>query len=107
MKKILPLLVLVPFFGWSSLVIVEHGYFGFVTLSLREPWALQMLLDLSISLFVVGMWMRKDAQARGINPWPYLLLMPFLGSIGALFYLVHRGFKGPRSLVVGDFAEGR
>jgi len=107
MKKILPLLILVPFFAWSSVVIVEHGYFGFLTLSLREPWALQMLLDLTISLFVVGLWMRKDARAQGINPWPYLLLMPFLGSIGALFYLVHRGFKGKTPLVVGGFAEGR
>lgn len=98
MKRMLPLLVLLPFTAWSSLIIFEHGYFGFITVALHEPWAMQMLLDLSISLVLVGGWMIKDARRYDINPLPFLVLLPFLGSIGALGYLVRR------SLVRGDHA---
>ena len=91
MKKILPTIVLAPFALFCTVVIVEHGYLGFITLSLREPWALQMLIDLSITLFLFGGWMRRDARALGIPVLPYLLLLPLVGSISALGYLVHRG----------------
>lgn len=94
MKKILPLLVLLPFAGYSTLVILEHGYFGFLTLALREPWAMQLLLDLSIACFFIGAWIRRDARDRGISALPYLLLLPFLGSIATLAYFVHRAWKG-------------
>lgn len=97
MKKIVPALVLLPFTAFSVEVIAQHGYFGFLTLSLREPWALQMLLDLTICLFLVAGWIRRDARARGIVAWPYLLALPFLGSIGALAYLVHRSLFAAQS----------
>lgn len=97
MKKVLPLVVLVPFAAWSSLVIFEHGYFGFVTLALREPWAMQLLVDLSISLVLVGTWLVRDARKHGISPIPYLVLMLFAGSMGALVYLVRRNLKGERA----------
>jgi hypothetical protein len=93
MKKILPALVLVPFALFSVVVVAKQGYFGFVTLALREPWGMQMLVDLSIALFLVGSWMRRDARRHGINVVPYLALLPVLGSVGALAYLVHRGLK--------------
>jgi hypothetical protein len=89
-KKWLPLLVGIPFTLWSGLVILEHGYFGFLRLAAREPWAMQMLLDLTISLCLVGTWIRRDARAAGISPVPYLVLLPLLGSPVALAYLVHR-----------------
>lgn len=92
MKKLLPLAVFVPFTLFSTVVIARHGYFGFITLALHEPWAMQMLLDLAISVFMVGTWVRRDARSRGINPVPYLVALPFLGSIAALAYLVHRGY---------------
>lgn len=93
MRHVIIGLVLVAFTAFSVLVIVEHGYLGFLTLSFREPWALQMLLDLSIALFLFGSWMRRDARNRGIPVTPYLLLLPFVGSIAALAYLVHRAIK--------------
>ena len=96
MKKILPALLLVPFTVYSTLVIVEHGYFGFLTLAAREPWGMQMLLDLSIALFLLGAWLRRDARERGLPALPYLVMLPFLGSIAALGYLVHRGIGASR-----------
>ncbi len=90
MKKLVPLAVFAAFTAFSVVVIVQHGYFGFITLALEKRWALQMLLDLFIALWLVGGWLRRDARARGIAAWPYLALMPFVGSVAALAYLVHR-----------------
>jgi hypothetical protein len=93
LKTLLPVLVGIPFTGYSCLVILEHGYFGFLTLAFREPWAMQMLLDLTVCLFLVGSWIRRDARTRGIPALPYLALLPFLGSPVALAYLVHRSLR--------------
>jgi hypothetical protein len=98
MKKVVPLLTLVPFTAFSVVVVARHGYFGFITLSLREPWALQMLLDLTIALFLVSGWMRRDARKHGIPVLPYLVALPLLGSVGALAYLVHRNLKSGASV---------
>jgi hypothetical protein len=87
------LLVLVPFTAYSLVVIARHGYFGFLTLAAREPWGMQLLLDLLIALFLVGGSIRRDARERGIPAAPYLVALPFLGSISALAYLVHRSLK--------------
>ena len=98
MKKIAPRLlllvaVLVPFLVYSVFVVETEGYLGFITLALRERWGMQMLIDLGISLFLFGTWMRRDARERGIASWPYLVLCVAFGSIGALGYLVHRSIK--------------
>ncbi|WAS95861.1 hypothetical protein [Nannocystis punicea] len=92
MKKFaLPILVVFTLF--SAVVVVRHGYFGFIGLALREPWALQMLLDLVLALSLVAGWLRRDARNHGIEAWPYLVALPFLGSISPLAYLVHRDLK--------------
>lgn len=93
MRNLLLALVLVPFTAYSSVVIVQNGYFGFLTLAAREPWAMQLLLDLTISLFLLGSFIRRDAREHGISATPYLVAMPFVGSIGALAYFVHRALK--------------
>ncbi|MBX3191099.1 MAG: hypothetical protein KF819_29145 [Labilithrix sp.] len=98
MKKMLPALVLVPFTVFSAMVIAKEGYFGFITLALREPWGMQVLLDLCIALSLVATWIHRDARERGIVAWPWLLSLPFVGSIGALGYLVWRTWRAPRPL---------
>jgi hypothetical protein len=106
MKKVIPFLVLIPFFAYSFVVAYGHGALGFITLAMKEPWGMQMLLDLSISLFLVGGWLRRDARAHGINPIPYIVMLVLLGSIGALVYLVRRNFfstsTSPTSLLATD-----
>jgi hypothetical protein len=84
------LAVLVPFLVYTDVVALQHGYLGFLELALREPWGMQMLLDLSISLGLFATFAIPDARERGIHVWPYLVACVFLGSIGALGYLVHR-----------------
>lgn len=83
--------VLAAFTAFSLWVVDGHGYTGFLSLAGREPWALQMLLDLVIALsFALG-WMRADARRRGIAAWPYFAATLGLGSIGILAYVVRRG----------------
>jgi hypothetical protein len=82
--------ILAAFSAFSLWVVHGHGYTGFLALAGREPWALQMLLDLVIALsFAIG-WMRADARRRGIAAWPYIVVTVFLGSIGVLAYVVRR-----------------
>ena len=96
-NAILPAVVLVPFTVFSVFVIHEHGYFGFLDLVRGATWSTQVFFDLVISVFLVGTWIRSDARARGIAALPYLVALPFLGSIAALAYLVHRGLKAAPS----------
>ncbi len=84
-------LVLAAFTVFSLWVVDGHGYTGFLSLAGREPWALQMLLDLAIACsFALG-WLRADARRRGLAWWPYFAVTLFLGSIGVLAYVVRRG----------------
>jgi hypothetical protein len=56
----------------------------------KAPWVIQVALDLCISCFFAGVWISGDAKKRGINPLPYLVLLPILGSISTLAYAVRR-----------------
>jgi hypothetical protein len=80
-------LVLVPFLVFSLWVAWTDGPLGFLTLAGREPWGLQMLLDLVImSSFAIG-YMLHDARTSGRNPWPFVLATIAVGSIAPLVYI--------------------
>ncbi len=95
-RVLVPLALLVVFGTFSTWVGVTHGQLGFLTLAAREPWGLQILLDVVISVGLFTMWMMPDAKRKGITAWPYLIACIALGSLGALAYLVHRGVRGLR-----------
>jgi hypothetical protein len=96
---LVPLVLLVVFGTFSTWVAFTHGQLGFLTLAAREPWGLQVLLDVVISVWLFSMWMVRDARQKGIKAWPYLIACFALGSLGALAYLVHRGLRQPREVV--------
>lgn len=87
--------VLIAFGVYSTWVIQGWGYTGFLALAWREPWAMQLLLDLGIACWFGGGWLRRDAIKRGITWWPYLVLIVFAGSIGLLVYTVLRVRRPP------------
>ncbi len=89
-KLVLPLLVLIGFGAFSTWVAIVHGPLGFLASAGRDPWALQMLLDVGIACFVASVGLVRDARARGLPIAPYLVATFFLGSLGLLGYLVHR-----------------
>ena len=86
-------IVLVAFSAFSLWVVAQHGYFGFFTLAGREPWAMQMLIDLVISCSFGIAWMTADARKHGINRWPFVVATILLGSIGILDYVVWRAIR--------------
>lgn len=92
MQRLRPLVLLVAvvFTAYSILVAVEHGYTGFLHVAFREPWAMQMLIDLLISLTMVSSLLVVDARRRKRAAWPWLLATLLLGSVGPLWYLVFR-----------------
>lgn len=85
--------VLLAFGVFSTFVVVNHGYTGFIELALSSQWGMQVFLDLVIALVLFSSWMIPDAKRRGISPWPYFVGILALGSIGALAYLVHRTLR--------------
>lgn len=95
-QAVVAAVILVAFSAFSLWVIAGHGYFGFLTLAGREPWAMQMLIDLVLACSFGLAWLSNDAKRRGIPRWPFVIATVFLGSIGLLDYLVYRALK-PRS----------
>jgi len=94
MQRLITLIViLVAFTAYSTWVTLTKGYTGFLTLAWAEPWGMQILLDLCIALTLAWGGLRRDARAVGINPWPYLIATPFIGSISPLAYMVHRQWR--------------
>lgn len=82
--------VLGVFSVYSIAITIEHGYFGFLEVAMREPWAMQMLIDVALAIGCFTMFAIPDAKKHGLTVWPYVIVSIFLGSIGALAYLVHR-----------------
>ena len=92
-KTLIAAAILVPFTAYSLWVVATHGYTGFLFLAWREPWAMQMLLDLVIACgFGIG-WMVHDAKKHDIRVAPFIAMTIVVGSVGLLGYVVWRGIS--------------
>ncbi len=98
MKSLLVLAVLLPFTVFSTWVVIDGGYLGFVDLATESLWGLQVFIDLCIALSWAIGWMVQDARKRGARAWPWVLLTLGLGSIGPLSYLLFRELRGRRAI---------
>ncbi|MDH3200638.1 MAG: hypothetical protein OEM15_07080 [Myxococcales bacterium] len=87
--------VFAVFAVYSTMVVLVHGYTGFMDLAMSGAWATQVFIDLCIALILFAFWMFGDAKARGIPAWPYLIAILTAGSVGALAYLIHRTLRDP------------
>lgn len=83
-------IVLIAFSIFSGYVVSHYGYIGLFEQGLANAATIQILLDLTISLSLILLWLWQDARRQGISPLPYVILTLTLGSIGPLFYLVRR-----------------
>src|SRR5205809_2854696 len=82
--------VLIGFAGLNAYVVYEYGYVGFLRLVLANAATVAALVDLTIALSLVTLWMWQDSRERGIGFVPYVILTLTLGSIGPLCYLIRR-----------------
>ena len=81
-------------FGLATLyVLVEYGL-GWIPIAFSHPVSALVTIDLFIALSMVMAWVHGDAKARGVSPWPYLLLTLATGSVGTLLYLLVRERPG-------------
>jgi hypothetical protein len=87
-NRLVATLVLVPFLAFSLWVVAAYGMTGLFDVLGREPWAVQLLLDLAITSAFSAHWMIRDARASGRNPWPFVLATLPVGSIAVLVYIV-------------------
>ena len=85
--------VFAAFTIYTTIVVMNHGYTGFLELAMTGGWGAQVFIDLCIALVLFAIWMVPDARERGIPFAPYLLLILTTGSVGTLAYLVHRTLK--------------
>lgn len=89
----LALVAFVAFTAYTVLVAVNHSLFGFLADHAKGGWSLQIFVDLVVAAASFWIVAVPDARSRGIAPWPYVVLTPFLGSIALLAYFVHRSLR--------------
>lgn len=85
------------FGAFSIWVIGKDGYFGFLTSARYDRWALQMLIDLTLSLAIANAWLINDARRRGLVAWPYVVATIAVGSLAIAVYLIRRAFAADLS----------
>jgi hypothetical protein len=89
-KQIALAVVLADFSALTAYVVAQYGIVGLFE-AVFANWATTLVMvDLTIALSMVVVWMWQDARERGMNPIPYALLTLGFGSVGPLLYLVRR-----------------
>ena len=90
MQRILLTIVFAAFLALTAVAVWQHGASGILELALGSFAGAQLLVDLVIALSLFLVWMWRDAQANGRNPWPWVVLTLVAGSFGPLLYLISR-----------------
>lgn len=93
LKKLLLWFTLIDFSLYSTWVMWDVGYFGIWQAGFTSPASGQLLLDLAICCVLISSWIKGDAQARGVNPWPWIVATFLAGSLAPLVYLIVREYE--------------
>jgi RsiW-degrading membrane proteinase PrsW (M82 family) len=86
--RTLAIALLVPFTALTIYAVAQVGYIGIFDYQRHSPAGWQVFCDLVIALILVLTWLIADARKTGRNPWGWVVLTLFLGSLGPLLYLV-------------------
>ena len=86
-KRIIAIVILIPFLGLTAFSIMEHSYIEIFTHQMDTSTGWQVLIDLCIALLLVFSWLVPEAKAKGRNPYPWVVATFFIGSIAPLLYL--------------------
>jgi hypothetical protein len=107
MPVALPLTALIAFIGYTVSVMLqaEQSLIDFGISLMSRPDTAQVVIDLYLLATLAGVWMVKDARARGMSVWsvvPYLLLTAVFVSVGPLLYLVVRGVRERKKVATAN-----
>lgn len=86
-RKTLSIILLVPFLALTVYALMTVGYIGIFDYHRHSPAGWQVFTDLVIALVLLLTWLIPEARRHGRNPWPWVVMTLFLGSIGPLLYL--------------------
>lgn len=81
-----------------SMLIADQSLMAFGLELISRPDTAQVVIDLYLMAALAGVWMYRDARARGkslASVLPYLLVTAVFVSIGPLLYIVVNGFREP------------
>lgn len=92
MKKshILLWALLIPFAAYSTWAMWKISYWGIWAAGFETLGSAQILWDLAIACALICGWIKKDAEAQGRNPYPWMLATLATGSLAPLLYLLTR-----------------
>lgn len=79
-----------------TMLIAEQSLMAFGRELISRPDTAQVVIDLYLMAALAGVWMYRDARARGkslASVLPYLLVTVVFVSIGPLLYIVVNGFR--------------
>jgi hypothetical protein len=85
-------------------VLWEFGYLGFFGWAFHNLATTLLFVDMAVALTLLASVVVLHAQARGIAPWPYLLLTLVFGVAGPLLYFARHYDDG---MAVAAPIEGR
>lgn len=96
MKRMLPLVTLLAFAGYTGWVMLgaEQSLLDFGLSLMSRPDTAQVVIDLYLMAALACIWMYQDAVRRGKSFFyvlPFVVLTLIFVSIGPLLYLVIRG----------------
>jgi len=91
-------LVFLDFAALNAYVVSVHGYVGFWQAILSSPAGIAVLVDLTIAVGLIGVWMWNDSRERALPFLPYAVLALGFGSLGPLAYLIHRELRALRAV---------
>jgi ABC-type multidrug transport system permease subunit len=81
-----------------TMLIADQSLMAFGRELISRPDTAQVVIDLYLMAALAGVWMYRDARARGkslASVLPYLLVTAVFVSIGPLLYIVVNGFREP------------
>jgi len=86
-RRNLAIAILIPFLALTIYAVQQVGYIGIFDYHRHSPAGWQVFTDLVVALILVFVWMIPEAKQQGRNPWPWVIITLFMGSIGPLLYL--------------------
>lgn len=95
MMKLLCGVLLVSFSIYTGYIVLNYGYLSVLEVAFSSAPAIQLYLDLAISLLLIDLWIIFDVRKNGkswLTALPFILISLLIGIIGPLLYLVQRKY---------------